>query len=623
MFVTGLLTAVLAPAISPPSAAAATAAPQAPTVTPAAVRNLKVLQFNMAGAAKNHGDTAVVDRIVEKVTENNAQVVTINEICEDHQFVPLRDKLAGLGMHGYFATARNFRAPDCGFNGFPLLDNAGNAVFVRANIRDQASYTYQNSTYTDGRGAACVTAEFEVWTRVCATHTSPKEGDSRQRAADEVKELQTTLFPASTRRLPFIIGGDMNLTPDWPSAADPAIAQLYAPEAGGSGDYWEVDQCAPGSSPCSPRIGGTATQSEGKLDYIFVSKAHFSEQVAARVEDAGQCDDHICSDHKMLWGDVALQLNEPARIFQFNMCGAKQIPTPGCASQVPDNAVPAVVSSVLDFKPDVITLNEICQSQFQQLRDTLNANGYAVSADFSTTRIPEPKCGNDPLLGGLGNAILSHTQLSNSEETMLPSAGESETYNLSCDETELRGQTVKACVTQLSNAADVRSEQATAVARQVAGYRDAGFPVIVGGDFEARPWDAALTPMYAHHGGTGQLHEVDETDREYFQSPEYSCALDEPNCRTGEGTVPLPVATQLKYDYIFVSDEFAALDGDATRTSVSSHVPLRGWATLTGGDGGTGGGGPITPPPGQNLPPSVSAGPDISGDEGAELRLAG
>lgn len=459
--------------------------------------------------------------------------------------------------------------------------------------------------------------------RVCSTHTSKKEGDDRQLAADEAKELQSTLFPASTRRLPFILAGDMNLLPDWPSVADPAIATLYAPEGGGSGDYWEVDQCVPGSSPCSPQIGGMATHSEGKLDYVFVSKAHFSEQVSAHVEDAGQCDGHECSDHKMLWGDVSLQLNEPARIFQFNMCGAKQEPTPGCATQVLSNAVPAVASSILDFKPDVITLNEICQSQFHQLRDTLNVNGYTAFANFSTTRNPEPKCGSDPLLDGLGNAIFSHTPLSNAEETLLPSAGESETYNLTCGETELRGHTIKACVTQLSSSADVRGEQATAVAHQVADYLDAGVPVIVGGDFQARPWESALTPMYTHHGGAGRMHEVDETDREYFQNPESSCALDDLNCRTGEGTVPLPVALQNKHDYIFVSDDFAALDADATRTSFSSHVPLRGWATLTGGDGGTGGGGPITPPPGQNLPPSVSAGPDIAGDEGQGLRLAG
>jgi endonuclease/exonuclease/phosphatase family metal-dependent hydrolase len=606
-----LVVAALTPALLTQSAAAAQSA-----------RNLKVLQFNMAGAALNGGGPAVVDRIVEKVIENDTQVVSLNEICERKQFMLLQQKLAGIGMHGYFASVRIFRAPDCGLNDLLQFDRAGNAVFVRANFRDEASYKFQSSTLGDPRGAACVTAEFEVWTRVCAAHTSKKDGDSRQLAADEVKELQTTLFPAATRRLPFILAGDLNLTPDWPSASSPAIARLYAPEAGGNGDYWEVDQCA-GSSPCSPRIGGTATHGEGKLDYIFVSKAHFDEQVSARVEDAGQCDGHSCSDHKMLWGDVKLRLNEPARIFQFNMCGAKQTPTPGCASQVLDNAVPAVVSSILDFKPAVVTLNEVCQSQFQQLRDTLNANGYTVYADFSTTRIPEPKCGNDPLLGGLGNAILSHTQLSNVEETLLPNAGESETYNLTCDETDLRSRTVKVCVTQLSTSADLRSEQAGAVAQHVAGYLDAGFPVIVGGDFEARPWDSALTPMYAHHDGTGQLHEVDETDREYFQSPEYSCALDEPNCRTGEGTVPLPVALQYKYDYIFVSDEFAALDGDATRTSISSHVPLRGWATLTGGDGGTGGGGPITPPPGQNLPPSVSAGPDVSGDEGQQVRLAG
>jgi PKD domain len=113
---------------------------------------------------------------------------------------------------------------------------------------------------------------------------------------------------------------------------------------------------------------------------------------------------------------------------------------------------------------------------------------------------------------------------------------------------------------------------------------------------------------------------VDETDKEYFDS-DYRCGADEPNCRSGEATVPLP---EFKHDDIFVSEHFTGLDGDATRTRVSSHVPLRGWATLVGGTGGGGGGGPLLPPPpGQNLPPTVSAGPDVSGEEGTALTLFG
>ncbi|MEV4840191.1 endonuclease/exonuclease/phosphatase family protein [Nonomuraea sp. NPDC049486] len=581
------------------------------------------MNYNLCGAVCNHGETGVVDMVHSKIQAEQPDVVTLQETCRS-QAERLQELLGDAGYKSYFSSSRfwppaewEWWPPDL----TPTCDtvapySAGNAIFVRADISDA-----DDLQFSTGRGIGCVTAAFEIRTRVCTLHGTPDDPT----AAKETEELATDLFPPHLRRMPFILTGDVNVAPDWPSPENPAVGRLYAPEAGGTGDYWEVDQFA-GCPGCPPKPGGAKTHpSEGKIDYIFVSKAHFDRDVSARVENEGDCvvtgedpkpDDGRCSDHDILWGEVTLRVNEPVRVFQFNVCGAKQIPQPSCANSAVSGAVPAIASSILDFRPDLVTLNEVCRDQYDKLLETVRANGYDLHGEFAITRSPASKCGGSQ---ELGNALLSHTPLTNPAVTPLPQGGEPETYNLTCADTTLREQTVRGCVTQLSAEAGLRTEQAEAVAAQV----DAGVPVILGGDFQDRPWEAALTPLYAHHGGTGVLHEVDETDTAYFASPEHSCPVTDRTCRTGEGTVPLPVALQHKRDYIFVSDHFAALDGDATRTSVSSHVPLRGWATLMTGDGGVGGGGPSDPPPGQNLPPTVSAGPDVSGTEGQRLRLHG
>ncbi|GIH80616.1 hypothetical protein Plo01_70450 [Planobispora longispora] len=577
------------------------------------------MNYNLCGASCNGGDFAVVDMVFRKIQAERPDIVTLQETCRD-QAGRLQDLLddAGYGMRSYFSSSRLLPAPDCG----TLLPySAGNAIYVRAAIRDAADFEFRS---TD-RGGGCVTAEFEVWTRVCSLHGTPKDED----AAKEIKEMATDLFPPSVRRMPFILAGDFNVTPTWPSPEDPAVAMMYAPQAGGTGDYWEVDQFPDDCPGCPPRPGGAPTHpGEGKIDYIFVSAAHFDREVSGRVENEGDCqvgsgdpkpDDARCSDHDILWGEARLRVNEPVRIFQFNMCGARQVPVPACAGGAVGSAAPAVASSILDFRPDVVTLNEVCREQYDEVLRITGANGHALHGQFTVTRAPESACRGS---GERGNALISRTPLSDAETTALPGGAGPDSYSLTCAGVTLRERAVKACVTQLSSVAEARPAQAEAVAQRIDGHIGGGFPVILGGDFQARPWDAALTPLYSHHGGTGKLHEVDETDTQYFASPEYSCPVDDRRCRTGEGTYPVPVALQYKLDYVFVSDDFAALDGDATRTSVSSHVPLRGWATLTGGDGAPP---PPTPgpPPGQNLPPSVSAGPDLSGAEGQRLRLAG
>jgi endonuclease/exonuclease/phosphatase family metal-dependent hydrolase len=91
----------------------------------------------------------------------------------------------------------------------------------------------------------------------------------------------------------------------------------------------------------------------------------------------------------------------------------------------------------------------------------------------------------------------------------------------------------------------------------VAGYLNpraaTGTAIVLGGDFNATP--GQLGSIYA--SGSGEFREVDDPQNESTHS-------------SG------------KIDYIFVNQQrFYNLTGDATATSVSDHLPLRGTATVT------------------------------------------
>nr|BFE83230.1 hypothetical protein GCM10020093_058310 [Planobispora longispora] len=135
---------------------------------------MKIMNYNLCGASCNGGDFAVVDMVFRKIQAERPDIVTLQETCRD-QAGRLQDLLddAGYGMRSYFSSSRLLPAPDCG----TLLPySAGNAIYVRAAIRDAADFEFRS---TD-RGGGCVTAEFEVWTRVCSctarrrTRTRPK-----------------------------------------------------------------------------------------------------------------------------------------------------------------------------------------------------------------------------------------------------------------------------------------------------------------------------------------------------------------------------------------------------------------------------------------------------------------
>ncbi|MDH2426220.1 ricin-type beta-trefoil lectin domain protein [Sphaerisporangium sp. TRM90804] len=308
-----------APAAFGAGAAGTAAAGQsaAMALTVPQTQTLKLLHFNMAGGAKNNGTYPIIGRIIREVQERRPDVISLNEVC-DRQYAHLLIQLEAIGysMQGYFQESRTI-VPDC-IVPPDTRNEAGNAVLVRGTLVSDQGYMFtsdhklearEQPTITESRSVACVTALFSIANqpvKACSTHLAPKEsGAANPYAAPEAeaKELARVFGPEASAGS-FILMGDLNLQP-----GNPALSSLYAPEAGTTGQFWEVDMhfyCD--EEFCDgPVQGGDPSHAEGKIDYTFVSRKHFSfEHQNVQMVDAGNCDDHPCSDHKLFRSEVYL-----------------------------------------------------------------------------------------------------------------------------------------------------------------------------------------------------------------------------------------------------------------------------------------------------------------------------
>ncbi|MEU4539841.1 endonuclease/exonuclease/phosphatase family protein [Streptosporangium sp. NPDC023825] len=285
------------------------------------VTPLKLMHFNMAGGALNGGDYPIVHRILTEVQTRRPDVISLNEVCE-RQYDHLVDQLetAGYAMEGYFQESR-LVVPDCVHLG-DTRTRAGNAILVRADVTEEKGYMFTTDhrleerdlpTLLEERSVACVTAVFPTTSqpvKACSTHLS--DGDATGAQA-ETRELFRVFAPEANSR-PFILMGDLNLTPD-----DTAVGRLYYPS--GNGYFWETDSywdsCIGEDGMCEPVQGGRPTRVGGnrKIDYTFVSRDHFDITTTLSgvdIVNAGTCDDHLCSDHLIMHSTVGLYLPRKA-----------------------------------------------------------------------------------------------------------------------------------------------------------------------------------------------------------------------------------------------------------------------------------------------------------------------
>jgi endonuclease/exonuclease/phosphatase family metal-dependent hydrolase len=287
---------------------------------------LKVLHWNVAGAAKNDGNFDVIDRLIQEVQARRPDVISVNEICSG-QYGYLGDRLRAIGwpMDSTFQVGLVYN-PTC-FNLHDPGISDGNAVFVHGTMTGEEGYLFDgdNKLVKDGdpsltsrnRSVACISTRFgstDRDTKVCSTHLAQQvDGDPNPYAAAEAQTRELArVFGPQARTMPFILAGDFNIRVL--GGPNDALGTLYGAPAG-NGDFGEVDQdrrCLV-TSPCQPEQGGEPSQQgEGgrKIDYVFASRWHTVIPVG-RVEvvhDVGTCGDdgHACSDHWIFRSEVQL-----------------------------------------------------------------------------------------------------------------------------------------------------------------------------------------------------------------------------------------------------------------------------------------------------------------------------
>jgi endonuclease/exonuclease/phosphatase family metal-dependent hydrolase len=250
-------------------------------------------------------------------------------------------------------------------------------------------------------------------------------------------------------------------------------------------------------------------------------------------------------------------------LLQFNVCGK----TCHLGTAVVGDIENAVTSA--DPQPLVLTLNEMCRSDYAKLTADLPAyHGY-----FQTTLPRNCADGSDN-----GDVILVRTSsVTYLGSWALPRPGGGEARMVTCLRTSVSGASrpLVACVTHIDYHASNTAAQISAVATRAAGYAPAN-AVVVGGDFNSTPTSSPLNAMYSgsYPGGHGTFVEADSANHLRTGGGSSSTY----NQFTGCGGAPCPSASHPahhKIDYLFLSDTgFSGYSATALSAAHSDHRPL-------------------------------------------------
>jgi len=233
-------------------------------------------------------------------------------------------------------------------------------------------------------------------------------------------------------------------------------------------------------------------------------------------------------------------------ILQFNMCGNAC----GTRFAVVDDLEVEITGRAR--QPFVVTLNEVCRAQYDQLLAALPYHGH-----FQPTMPNRCWDGSD-----YGIAVLvrsSDVGYAGSAPLPAPAGGEPRT--VTCVRTTVRAEPLVACATHLDTDPANTASQVATVADHADAFR-AGAAVVVGGDFNTTPAQPALDPMRAG------FVEADAADEAFTAG----CA------RARCGDAPGYAHPTRKIDYVFLSrGDFTGISALVTSAPHSDHTPL--WAT--------------------------------------------
>jgi endonuclease/exonuclease/phosphatase family metal-dependent hydrolase len=256
-----------------------------------------------------------------------------------------------------------------------------------------------------------------------------------------------------------------------------------------------------------------------------------------------------------LAGD-ARAAGHPQTYLQFNMCG-------NACHRGRLEVIGDVASSIQRHRPQAVTLNEVCENQYDRLR--VDLPGYQSWFDPTGA-----SCRNGARYGNVILAQASEVNLVGSWE--LPNPAGDERRRLLCLNAQVSDGPLTICVTHISNESGNIAAQVGAVATILSGLRAEG-PLLLGGDFNTDPGDARMNPLYSacYGSGAGTFREADAG----------GCAQRSGiNQKVGSDVINEDTYAGRKFDYIFLSDgHWTAVKADAMQIAPSDHDSL--WATAT------------------------------------------
>jgi endonuclease/exonuclease/phosphatase family metal-dependent hydrolase len=170
------------------------------------------------------------------------------------------------------------------------------------------------------------------------------------------------------------------------------------------------------------------------------------------------------------------------RVMQFNICGAicnhGVIDKAGSDNDVVDD----VLRRIVDLRPAVVLLNEVCVGQFERMKSRLDGGPWKMSGVFRAQR-DDNRCRSGD---GFGDAVLSAGGISDRKVLPLPNPAGGEHRAVLCARTTAAGDPVLACVLHTVTGNPMKGRQVAAAARAINAEASRG-AVILGGDFNTTP----------------------------------------------------------------------------------------------------------------------------------------
>jgi endonuclease/exonuclease/phosphatase family metal-dependent hydrolase len=272
-----------------------------------------VWTWNVAGWAIHRGSAtdALVPTISSSIQDSGAQLVALNEVCEDQYGAVV----ASLRAAGWPEDPTNFarfepHGPDyCGGQAF------GVAIFSTAPLGAANRYVLSSDGTPEGRRLLCAPLASRVHLRFCTSHVTWVNDvvNGRRATATQLNEVLSRLESFNAAGDTVLLAGDLNAQPPY-ARLDTwySSAVATAQNASNSGAYRELDDTDPrcagyGESTTPGTAGGRCGQS-AKIDMIFVRANRVVGSYSADSLPIPSCGASPCSDHRILVGTVQVSV---------------------------------------------------------------------------------------------------------------------------------------------------------------------------------------------------------------------------------------------------------------------------------------------------------------------------